>query len=150
MLHFDIEESCDDGSRPLPVAGFGLQLLAAYLCEAVEARAAVVLRGAPVGSDGAFMLQLEQQRIQGALVDGKKIAADLFDAARNAVAMERPKQIKGFEDHQGQGSLRDVGLLGHWGGHLLVSNRNMPRFLLESNRNVTNNRKKHALKVQPV
>jgi hypothetical protein len=47
------------------------------------------------------MLQLEQKGIQGALVDGKKVAADLLDAARDAVAVEGPEQIKGFEDHQG-------------------------------------------------
>jgi hypothetical protein len=51
--------------------------------------------------------------------------------------VERPQQIKGFEDHQGQGSLQDVGFFGHWGKHLLVSNMNMPQYLLESNRKVT-------------
>ena len=115
MLHFDIEESCDDGSRPLPVARFGLQLLAAYLREAVEARAAVGLRGAPIGGDRAFMLQLEQKGIQGALVDGKKVAADLLDAARDAIAVKGPEQIEGLQHHQGQGSLQDVRFLRHSG-----------------------------------
>jgi hypothetical protein len=67
-------------------------------------------------------------------LDGKKVAADLLDASRDAIAVERAEQIKGFEDHQGQGSLEDVGLFGHGGNHLLVSNRTMPQFLLESNR----------------
>src|SRR5579863_4474977 len=82
------------------------------------------------------MLQLEKKGIQGALVDGQNVAADLFDAARDAKAVEGPEQIKGFEDHQGQGSLRNVGFFGHYGEHLLVSNMNMPHYLLESNRNV--------------
>jgi hypothetical protein len=85
----DIEESRNDGGHFLPVTGFGPQLLAAGHREAVTARAAVVLRGAPVGGDRVFMLQIEQKGIQGDLVDGKKVAADLLDTARDGFGKQQ-------------------------------------------------------------
>ena len=81
------------------------------------------------------MLQLEQKRIQRALVHGKKVAADLLNAARDAIAVERPEQIKSFEDHQGEVPCRTSGFSGIR-KLLLVSNISMPQYLLESNRNV--------------
>jgi hypothetical protein len=59
ILRFDSDESRDDGGRLLPVAGFGLQLLAACPREAVETRSAVVLRCAPIGGNRALILQPE-------------------------------------------------------------------------------------------
>ena len=43
------------------------------------------------------------------MVDGEEIAADLLDAACEAVAVEGAEDVEGFEDHQSEGALEDVG-----------------------------------------
>ena len=69
ILRFDFEKARDDRRGLLPIAGLCLQLLAAGRGKTIEARAAVVFRCAPLRSDRAFMLQLQQQGIERALVD---------------------------------------------------------------------------------
>ena len=64
------------------------------------------------------MLQLEQQGIERALVEGEKVAADLLDAAGDAVAMLRAQNIEGLEDHQRKRALQNVGLFFHSGTNL--------------------------------
>ena len=64
------------------------------------------------------MLQLEQQGIERALVDGQKVSADLLNAAGDAVAVLRSQNIEGFEDHQRKRSLQNVGLFLHGGLNL--------------------------------
>ena len=80
----------------LPVLSFGSEDFAAGLGEVVEAGAAIVVRGAPFGFDGAFLFELQKDRIEGALVDGEQVAADLLDAAGQAVAVERAENVKSF------------------------------------------------------
>jgi len=88
------------------------------------------------------MLQLEQQGIEGALVDGEEISADLLDAAGDAVAVLVSEEIECLEDHQGKRTLQDVGLFLHFEFTFRVGSLPfwfptgmMTCFLLESNRN---------------
>ena len=64
------------------------------------------------------MLQLEQQGIERALIHSQKVAADLLDAAGNAVAVLRAQHIEGFEDHERKRSLQNVGFFLHGGTNL--------------------------------
>ncbi len=89
-------------------------------CEAIEAGLAVILGGAPLGGDRAFLLQLEENRIEGALIDGEEVSADLFDTPGDAVAVQGTEDIERFEDHQSQGALQDVSFFFHvlpWVSH---------------------------------
>ncbi len=118
-MGFYFEEAGDDGGGLLPVLGFGLEGFAAGFGEVVEAGAAIVFGGAPFGFDGAFLFEFEEDGVERALVDGEEIAADLLDAAGEAVAVERAENVESLEDHEGESALEDVGFLvgGGW-GHL--------------------------------
>src|SRR5260221_13072501 len=105
IFRSDSKESSDDGCRLLPIAGLGLQSSTPVEGQSIEARSAVVLGGAPFGSDRPLLLQLQQHRIQSALVEGEKIPADLLDPPRDPVAMQRAQDIESLEDHQGQRAL---------------------------------------------
>src|SRR5436190_1279362 len=69
------EKPRQDGRRPFPLARFFFDLLAAGAGEPIELGAAVVLGYAPVRRDVAFLLELEQGRIDGAVIDAQPIAA---------------------------------------------------------------------------
>ena len=86
--------------------------------KAIEAGAAIVFRGTPLRGNRAFILQLQQQGIKGALVDSQNISADLFNASSDAVAVLRAQNIEGFEDHQCKRSLQYVRLFFHRKTHL--------------------------------
>ncbi len=57
-----------------------------------------------------LLLQLEQGRIQRAVVDFEQIAARLLDTARDAIAMEGAQGLQRLEHHQSQRALPDVRL----------------------------------------
>ncbi len=59
------------------------------------------------------MLELQQHGIQSALIHGKQVSADLLDAPRDSIAVQRPQDIESLEDHKRQRSLEDVRLLFH-------------------------------------
>ncbi len=61
------EEPVDDLRRLAPVAGFRLQSLSARFRERVEFRPPVVIGGAPVRGDRAFLFELDQDGIERAL-----------------------------------------------------------------------------------
>ena len=109
VLSFDFKEAGDDGGGLFPVLRFGLEGFAASLGEGVEAGAAIVFGGAPFGFDGAFLFEFEENGVERALIDGEEIAADLLDAAGEAVAVERAEDVESFEDHEGEGALEDIG-----------------------------------------
>src|SRR5579863_7802036 len=106
------KEAIDDLCRLPPVVRLRLQLLSAALGERVELSPAIVVGSAPVRGDGAFLFQFDEHGIEGPLVYGEEVVADLFYAAGDAVAVLRPEHIEGLEDHQRQGALPDVLLLG--------------------------------------
>jgi hypothetical protein len=93
-----------------------LEGFAAGFGEVVEAGAAIVFGGAPFGFDGAFLFEFEKDGIERALIDGEEIAADLLDAAGKAVAVLGAQDVEGFEDHEGESALKDVGFFVEWSG----------------------------------
>ena len=112
VLSFDFKEAGDDGGGLFPVLRFGLQSFAAGFREGVEAGAAIVFGGTPFGFDGAFLFEFEENGVERALIDGEEIAADLLDAAGEAVAVERAEDVESLEDHEGEGALEDIGFFG--------------------------------------
>jgi hypothetical protein len=82
--------------RQLPAAGGG---------DGVEARAAVVVAGAPVASDPAFLFEAEECGVDGALVERERARRRLLDAPGDAIAVQRAHRREGLEDHQVQGAV---------------------------------------------
>ena len=101
--------------------------------KAIEARPAIVFRSPPLRRDRAFLLQPKQKGIQRPLIYREQVSANLLDAPRDAVAMQRTKDIERLQYHQRQRALQNIGLFAHK-TFLWLSNRTMPHFLLESNR----------------
>jgi hypothetical protein len=90
-----------------------VNLLEPRVGEAIELRLAVVIRDAPFGHDVAFLLQLQQRRIERAVIDREQIAARLLDAPRDAVAVERPEDFQRFQHHQCERALPDICAVSH-------------------------------------
>ena len=83
----------------------------AGLRDPVELGAAIILRYAPFRRNGAFLFQLEEDRVERAVVDGQQVLAGLLDSARDAIPVLRAHGIERFEDHQTPSSaLPDFGL----------------------------------------
>src|SRR6202034_1052766 len=104
-----------------PIPSLGPQLFSSGLSQPIEARPAVIFRGAPLGCDRAFLLQLQQYGIESALIHRQQIAADLLDAPGDSVAVQWPQDVESLEDHQCERALQDVEFLFH-SAAILVSN----------------------------
>src|SRR5262245_45234610 len=104
------QEAVHQRGRLGPGLGFRAKPAAAARGEAVEPGAAVVLGDAPVRGNGAFVLELEQNGIERALIDGQQIAADLLDASRDAVAVQLAEHVEGSQDDQVKSALLNVAL----------------------------------------
>ena len=100
----------------------------------VEPGLAVVLRDAPLGRDGPFLLQLQQRRVQGAVVQREQVAAGLLDSTGDPVAVQRPHRLDGLQHHQRQRPLPDVRLAAHAVSSCLAIGM-MPAFQRRRNRN---------------
>lgn len=108
---------CEGDLCPLP--GLGSKLAMAGFGEAVELRAAVVLRFAPVGGEPACFFHAMECGEEGAGFDAEGSVGDLLDAPRDAEAVEFAG-ADGLEDKEIEGALEEVGLvLVHAGGVLL-------------------------------
>ena len=90
-----------------------LQLLPSDARQTVELCLAVVVRRAPLRRDGAFLFQLEQGRIQRAVIERQQVAAGLLDATRDAVSVLRTHRLQRFQHHQGQRALPDIRFVAH-------------------------------------
>ena len=88
------EESREDRGRALPVARFLVELFPARPGEPVELRLAVVVGDAPLRGDVALLLELEQGRVEGAVVERQVVRAGLLDAPRDAVAVQRAQRLR--------------------------------------------------------
>src|SRR5688572_31779252 len=97
----------------MPFAGFSGELLAPRGGERIELRATIVLGLAPLCSNEPLLLELEERRVQRAVVEAETVLARLLDAARDAVAVQRTKHVEGLENHQGEGALLHVQLVSH-------------------------------------
>src|SRR6185312_2793597 len=119
------EKESDHGARFLPGARLANELLPSRFGNRIEPRAPIVLRDAPLTRDEPLLLQLEERRVEGAIVERELVAARLLDAAADAVAVGGAEEVERLEDHEGEGALLDVELRHGWrvGPLLLESNR---------------------------
>ena len=113
VLRSDVEEPCDQRRRFLPAPCFGLKLPASGRRQSVEARSTVVIGRPPLGGDGTFLLESQEQRVQRPLINRECIVADLFDAFGQSVAVLRSEDVEGFEYHQRERALLDFLLPAH-------------------------------------
>src|SRR5439155_4584119 len=106
----------------MPFAGFARQLLASRGGERVVLGAAIVLGLAPLRFDKPLLLELEQRRVQRAVVEREAVLAGLLDAAGDAVPVKRPEYLEGSENHQGERALLHIQLRRHirvlWVSHM--------------------------------
>ena len=96
-----------------PFEGFASELLATGAGEFVVAGFAIVVGGAPFGGDVAFLFELEEGRIESAVIDREEVAAGLLDAAGDAIAVDGAQGFESFQDHEGQSALPNVFFRGH-------------------------------------
>src|SRR6266853_2852744 len=108
-----LQEPGHDRDGPLPAFGFSRELLFSSTRDLVKPRPAVVLARAPLARDPALLLEPEQRRINRALVQGEGSLRHLFDAARDAVAVERAHHVEGLEHHQVERAVGNVGVRSH-------------------------------------
>src|SRR5450631_1801624 len=103
---FKTQYAPDYGRDCFPVLGFARQLLQSEFGDGVEPRLAVVFRSTPFRSDPALLLQAEQRRVNGSLIQLQNVVAQLLDAARNTEAVQPPQGVQGFEHHQVESTLQ--------------------------------------------
>src|SRR5947209_464840 len=94
------EQTADHRDRARPALGFRSELFPAGARDRVELGAAVVLARAPLALNPAFLLEPEQRRIDGALIERERSLRDLFDAPRDGVSVQRPHGLQRFQHHQ--------------------------------------------------
>jgi len=122
MREGSFEEPANNRCRLFPTLRLDLQLPAPLSCQAIEARPAIILRGTALGGDRAFLLKPQRHGIQRPLIHGQRISANLLDAPRDSIPVQRSQHIKSLEDHQRQRPLQDIRFLSH-STAILVSNR---------------------------
>jgi hypothetical protein len=88
FLGFRVESSAHGRDQAVPAVLFFAQSFAAGGGEFVIFGAAVVVGGAPACLEQALPDQAKKGRVEGALFDEERAAGDLFDAKKDAVAME--------------------------------------------------------------
>src|SRR5689334_25129759 len=94
------EETSDDGRGAAPFIFFLDELFLAGWSQRVVLGAAIVFRGAPLRANPTHLLEFQQRRIDGALVEFEQVAADLFDAPGDSVTVQRPERLECFENQQ--------------------------------------------------
>ena len=92
----------------LPVGGVSASCLRPALSDGVELGLAIVAGGAPLGRNPSALLQADERGVDGALVQQDFVAADLLNAARDAVAVQRAHGGEGLQDHQVQRALQKI------------------------------------------
>jgi hypothetical protein len=107
------QESAEDRGRALPFTSFLFDPSSSRAREAIVLCFPVVVGDAPLGGDVALLLELEERRVERAVIDCDRLTADLLDAAGDAVPVLRPHGLEGFQDHQGERALADIGSIGH-------------------------------------
>ena len=83
-------------------------MLPARTGQRVQLDAPAALRRAPSRGDPSRLFEFEQRGIERSLVHRELIAADLLDAARDAVSVERAQGLEGLQHHQAQAAVEHV------------------------------------------
>src|SRR3954466_6856993 len=86
-----VEYALDCEHQPLELVPLGGEPLLAGGGQRVEARAAIVLGGAPFRCDPAVQQQALQGRVEGTLTDLQHLLRDDLEALGNAVAVQRAR-----------------------------------------------------------
>src|SRR6185369_12246387 len=69
---------------------------------------AVALRRAPLGRDPALLHQAQQRVVDGAFVQPQSIVANLLEATRDSISVQRPERVEGLEHHQVERALQHL------------------------------------------
>src|SRR5512144_1450103 len=94
-----LEQPGDGAGAAVPVCGLGVELFAAGTGEAVELRAAGVLRVTPLGVEPAGALESLEGGEERPRIDLEDAARDLFDSTRDAEAVERLEAQRLEDEH---------------------------------------------------
>ena len=94
------------------MACVGCQLAAAGLGDGVELGFAIIAGSTPFGLDPAALFETNEGGINGALIEKDFVSADLLNAARDAVAVERAHGGEGLQDHEVESALQEVEFAG--------------------------------------
>ena len=119
------KEARQNRRRLFPFGSGFLHLPLAGLGKLVKLCFAIIFRNAPSGPDKPLLLESEQSRIEGAVIQLQNIPARLFDAARESVTMQRTKRFQRAQHHERQRPLPHIGLIAHDVFPLLVLPPNM-------------------------
>src|SRR5580698_747005 len=118
------KKSRQDVGGLLPLGRGVFQLAMAGLGELVEFCLAIVFRRAPARSDEALLFELQQRRVERAVVQLQQVSAGLLNAPRQPVTVLRTHGFKRAQHHQRQSSLPYVGLVAHC---VFLSNVPLPK-----------------------
>jgi len=108
LLRLGIAKRGDHPGESLPIGHVSGKLFAAALGNRNKKLGfAVVVRRAH-RRDPAALLEADKRRVDGALIEKDGVAADLLDAASDAVAVLRAESGQGLEDHKVKSALEKV------------------------------------------
>src|SRR5713226_8044849 len=103
----DAQHAANYGGNPLPILRFRVELLTPGFRDGIEFGFSVVVRCAPGTRDPALLHQAYQRGVNCALIDLQSLYADLFNAAGDSVAMQRPHGRESLQNHQIQSALEN-------------------------------------------
>src|SRR3984893_2568483 len=104
----DLQESIDNARRTLPLCCLLVQLLSPGAGQRIHLDAPAAFGLAPSGRYPPKLFELDECRVQSALIECELIAADLLDAPRDPVPVEGSQRLEGLEDHQAETAVQDV------------------------------------------
>src|SRR5207302_624661 len=94
LLMRRLQQPRHDGGHPLPAFGFRGELLASGSSQRIKFCPPVVLARPPLRRDPALLLDAQQRRIEGALIEVQHVVRDLLNALGNAVAVLAAKRVE--------------------------------------------------------
>src|ERR1019366_5702343 len=92
----------DQAGSTLPALALASELFAPGPGDGIESRLAIILRGAPLGTNPSVLRQPQQRGIYRALVQPQQFLAELLDPPRDSIPVQRPERIERLQHHQVQ------------------------------------------------